>query len=235
MAAQGCAIVEFDDKVTVFRVTNALDYIQRPLCAGRFYEAHQLIVHANFIYRNCVVLDVGANIGNHTLFYAMHTGARLIYPFEPNPVARAVFEENLGSNDVGARVDSRYLRNAVGAERSVVFIGGIPDNNLGATQVVSRPSEAGSAGAEPVDCVRLDDLEFDGRVGFMKIDVEGMEMDVLDGARELIERDRPTIAMEVDRANEHAFWSWVAGVNYHVVHAFFDYHVNKNYIVIPKS
>jgi hypothetical protein len=58
----------------------------------------------------------------------------------------------------------------------------------------------GPAGAYQVRHVpvkRLDDFSFD-RVGFIKIDVEGHELSVLKGARELLQRDKPNLLIEID-------------------------------------
>ena len=52
-----------------------------------------------------------------------------------------------------------------------------------------------------VDCHRLDDI-YKGRVSFIKIDVEGHELQVLEGARDTIKRDLPTILIEIDEYDE---------------------------------
>ncbi len=73
--------------------------------------------------------------------------------------------------------------------------------------------EAGSASLE-VPCVRLDDLVTEQHVALLKIDVEGSELLVLQGASALLARSRPVIYLENDRpANSAALigWLWDAG------------------------
>ena len=53
----------------------------------------------------------------------------------------------------------------------------------------------GHAAGDPVEVVRLDDLSL-GRCDLIKVDVEGMECDVLEGARETIARYRPVLFVE---------------------------------------
>jgi hypothetical protein len=53
-----------------------------------------------------------------------------------------------------------------------------------------------------VDCRRLDDIYKGGRVSIIKIDVEGHELQVLEGARDTIKRDLPTILIEIHEYDE---------------------------------
>jgi len=50
---------------------------------------------------------------------------------------------------------------------------------------------------------RLDDYEFEGKVGFIKIDVEGHEESVLQGAISLLERDHPSLLIEIEERHKH--------------------------------
>jgi FkbM family methyltransferase len=63
------------------------------------------------------------------------------------------------------------------------------------TEHIGQTVSYDSANLVPVPLVSVDSLAF-SRVDFLKIDVEGMELDVLDGARTAINRDHPTILVE---------------------------------------
>lgn len=222
--------VLFEGKRTVFKITNVDDHIQKFHSRDSFYEPHQLAAHRRFIPMNGTVIDIGANIGNHTLFYATHTRASLIYPLEPNREARELLQKNLAANP-GVKSKIRLDNLAVALGRASGYLERVegPSNNLGATHF--RATEV--AGDQAVACVSLDDLSFDGHVAFMKIDVEGMELDVLDGAERMIAKFRPVIAIEINETNEPKFWTWIRQHSYQAIDAFLDYVGVKNYIVIP--
>jgi Methyltransferase FkbM domain len=68
---------------------------------------------------------------------------------------------------------------------------------------------------------RLDDL-IDGPVDFIKIDVEGMEMAVLEGAAGLVARNRPDIYIEVVDEGVAEFMDWTDRNRYHIEKLFPD-------------
>ena len=107
-------------------------------------------------------------------------------------------------------------------------------NNLGAARLQS-PTGTDLNLQNTVKCVPLDELHFKGAISFFKIDVEGMELEVLAGAEQIISRWRPTIAVEVIKYNENKFWTWLNQHNYVVIDIFVYYIDVKNYIIIPVS
>lgn len=220
------APVRLRKRMLQFAVDNPKDTVQRHLVRGELYEARMLRTHADLIFRGATVLDVGANIGNHTVFYSL-TAAGRVYPFEPNPRANRLLRQTVEWNEL-EKVDLTHLDNGVGSRRGELFVRTPNDNNLGASRL------AKSGGAK-VPVVRLDDLTFEGEVGFVKIDVEGMEMGVLAGAEGLIARHRPSIAIEVDNENLGAFWTWADKHDYHVMNAVKMYPRNINYLCVPRG
>jgi FkbM family methyltransferase len=224
------AKVSFEGRTSLIHYNNPADHIQSFHKQGVFYELRQLEAHRDLIPMRSTILDIGANVGNHTLFYAMHTWGGLVYPFEPNIAARDLLLASLNDNsDYRARVDIGFVSYAVGREECKLRVASKPANNLGGVSLGVLSGDE----AEPIDCVRLDDLSFEGDVRFIKIDVEGMELDVLAGAERLISRFRPTLAIEVAESHDDSFWKWLQAHRYQVVSVFFDYLHFKNYIAIP--
>lgn len=70
---------------------------------------------------------------------------------------------------------------------------------------------------------------------FIKIDVEGMEMDVLHGLEMTVGTHKPTMFVEVFNANEQAFLTWLKKMNYDVIETFRRYKLANNYLVKPMA
>ncbi|MGE0192622.1 MAG: FkbM family methyltransferase [Planctomycetota bacterium] len=130
-----------------------------------------------------VAVDVGANIGYWTLFLCSRVGTSgQVVAYEPSPENLPELEANIARNGL-AQVTVRPV--AVGARAGVVsFLSGI---NGGVAE--------GDGGPHLCPVVTLDELR-DRPVDFVKIDVEGYEGAVLEGARELIRRQRPVLWIE---------------------------------------
>jgi FkbM family methyltransferase len=193
-----------------------------------FYEQAQLLAHRDLIPIGSTVVDVGANVGNHALFYSTHTYARLIYVFEPNPIAQSLLGRNVAANrNRRGAIRTDHVRFAVGASAERLSIVPAPANNLGGA--VCEPWTGGEAIG--VDCVALDAVALQGPVRFLKIDVEGMEMAVLRGAEKLILNHRPAIAIEVQDSNETQFGRWLLTSGYMIVRVFVDYLSSRNFLL----
>ncbi len=224
--------VRFDDgrpEPVRMRLTNPADLIQNAYLHGRYFEADSL----EKLRRLCPVaaphvVEVGANIGNHVVWYARQLGAERIYPVEPNPAAVALLEENIAANGIADRIDRRGIGLGVG-EGEGRFAAVTPDaDNLGATQLV-----ADAAGG--IETRSLDALIGTARVDILKIDAEGMELEVLAGARALIARERPVIWVEVLRANMMAFvQGWCRAAGYRLADST-TYQNTMDYFVVPKD
>lgn len=139
---------------------------------------------------NEVIIDVGANIGNHTVYFAQYLEYSQIIAFEPVPANFKILRENT------KRFPNIQLRyQAVGAERKMVRMLANA-GNMGA-------SEINPEGDINVMQVRIDDLLLRDKVTLMKIDVEWYEPQVLLGAANIIETDKPLILVE-DSLNTYA-------------------------------
>jgi FkbM family methyltransferase len=155
------------------------------------------------------VLDIGANIGAHTLFFAAAAGPTgEVLAFEPVPGLFQLLCCNLALNGL-ARV--RTFPAAVGRARGAA---GLPALDLG------RPGNFGAAaivpagGGEAAPVLAIDDLGL-GACHLMKIDVEGMEGEVLAGAAATIARHRPVLFVENEEpASSPALLRQVFGFGY---------------------
>lgn len=211
------------------RVTNPNDLIQMTHLRGEFFEADSLAKLKKLIRNpNPRIVEVGANIGNHVVWYARHLDAARIYPVEPNPEALTLLEQNIDANGIRPRIDTRGMGFGAGKDTGKFRTQTDNADNLGATRLVA--DEEGG-----IETRTLDQLMGEDPVDFIKIDAEGMELDVLEGASALIARDKPVIWVEVLRENMLGFaQKWCRSAGYKIVDST-PYVHTIDYFAVPKE
>jgi FkbM family methyltransferase len=198
--------------------------IEREQSRGLFFEAMELEELREVVKPGAHVVDVGANTGNHTIFFAGPMKAASVLPFEPLPAAADALRASVARNGL-KNVDLSRLGVGVSDRETrmrLVFSG---RGGLGATSL--EPDPAGE-----ISVARLDSM-VSGRVDLLKIDVEGMEMSVLAGSRELIRRWKPLIFIEIANRNTLALMDWLTDANYRVTRIFTD-KGHANYLLAPE-
>ena len=191
---------------------------------GKFYERADLDRVAEAVGQGAHVIDVGANVGNHALYFATIMGAARVVCIEPNPVAIEALRANVEANGLGDVVDL----GALGV--------GLADRSEGGFKVHARGANLGAAQLKKggdIAVHRGDDLFSGDRVDLVKIDVEGMEMQVLAGFEAVIADQRPALFVEVDAENDAAFASWCEAHGYAAVFTAQHQKANINYLVQP--
>ncbi|MGH6898270.1 MAG: FkbM family methyltransferase [Geminicoccaceae bacterium] len=153
---------------------------------GLFYEQEMLDDIRRRVRPAELIADVGACVGTHTIFLAGLCECRVL-AFEPYPPNLELLRENVELNALGDRV--QIFPFALGAARA-----------KGAARV-RGPRSLSTAAIEPtpdgsLEVLPLDSLALPDRISLLKIDVEGMEFDVLRGSEAVIRRDGPLIYLE---------------------------------------
>lgn len=156
----------------------------------------ELAFIAQFLKPGDVVLDVGAHIGTHAVFFAQRVGARgRVFAFEPQRLSFHLLCANAALNN---QMNLKCLNMAIGARAGTIevpIVDPTREFNFGSLSL-----NTGLAG-EPVQMTTIDALKL-AKCDFIKIDVEGLEGEVLEGARETIARYRPALFLEANRPNQ---------------------------------
>jgi FkbM family methyltransferase len=155
------------------------------------------------------VVEVGANMGAHSVDIARACAPGTFYAFEPQPRIFQILCANLALNDIGNAIAYPEGCGEAEGEAVVPVMDYSQQGNFGglALQPAGRPGIK-------VRIRPLDDLDLSA-CGLLKVDVEGFEPRVLRGARRTVERCRPVIYIENDRsAQQQEVISLVAELGY---------------------
>lgn len=176
--------------------------VARNLRQGVPYEA-PLLEHIYDQGFRGLAVDVGAHIGNHALYFA---AVCKLWTVAFEPIFHHEFEANLARNPgLPLRLERFALGAAAGfAEPVGASSQRAPADEWGGTMELR--SARGALKASSADygypMRTLDSFGLLG-VSFIKIDVEGMEVDVIRGGLETIERDRPVLFLEARDQEAH--------------------------------
>lgn len=145
---------------------------------------------------NDTIIEVGSNIGAHTVPLAQHLSVGHVFAFEPQRLCFQMLCANLINNDC-TNVTTYHM--AVAERDGTTTIPDIDpalEFNFGGVSVSSINS--GDAGNTRV--VRLDDMiDEETQIALIKCDAEGLEANIVTGASAIIERDKPVLYLEDDK------------------------------------
>jgi FkbM family methyltransferase len=165
-------------------------YIGRSLDEYGEWSEEELSILFQVLKPGAVVVDVGANIGTHTVALAKHvTATGAVFAFEPQRLTFQLLCANVALN---ALINVKCVNAAVSDVRGEVLIPTIDPTR--AANFGGLKSE-GHAEGDRTDAVRIDELQL-ARCHLIKIDVEGLEARVLAGAQQTIARFRPVLFVE---------------------------------------
>ncbi|MBK5000679.1 FkbM family methyltransferase [Pseudomonas sp. S31] len=220
------AAVPFYGQEVKFRLSNTLDFVQNQLAREQFFELRELTETLLVLPRQARIFDVGANIGNHALFFSVIGDAAYIHCFEPAQITADLLQANFALNEIP---EDRFAieRIGVGAGPARASYDMLDPANLGATSL-KRDTE----GELEIDS--LDNRHPTATIDLLKVDAQGMEMEVLAGAAELIKRNKPILLIEVSNTNKGEFLAWVARNEYRV-HRAFELVNASNYLLAPRK
>jgi FkbM family methyltransferase len=162
-------------------------YTYRDFANGGWYE-EEFLEHIRAAAREGVYVDVGAHMGTATTWFAVLCPSTHVHAVEPVTRFADQVDRVLAANDLTTKVT---LHRVGVSDKS-----GTATNHLTAEhQTGFDPAGAAEARDETFPVATLDDLITDP-VAVIKIDVEGMEHLVLQGAARILREDRPAVYLE---------------------------------------
>ena len=156
-----------------------------------FFEVEFLDYIAKKYNKQTGILDIGANIGNHALFFAKFLSCDMVYAFEPYPANVSVLRKNLERFADKSKVYDIALSNKEGT----MTLYNSQKRNFGGFSLHDYQNGISFVVSQSINVITLDSLNLNG-ISMIKIDVENHENEVLEGAKQTILRNKPIIFIE---------------------------------------
>lgn len=162
-------------------------YVGQRIALGKYEEFEsQLILEQ--VNKNSVAVDVGANIGYYTLLLAQV--CKKVYAIEPESESFEILSKNVAANKLTNVV---LIKAAAGETEEMTDLYKSNVNN-GDHKMWTG---GGNLKTEEIFCKRLDNILLnEPKIDLIKIDTQGWEPAVIEGAKEIVKRDRPIIFLE---------------------------------------
>ena len=172
-------------------------FVSWKLSQEGIYEETETRYVMDQIKEGQIVLDIGANIGYYTLIFANLVGKKgHVFAFEPEPDNFDVLKKNVETNNYkNTTTENLAVSNKIGNIKLY-----LSKSNVGQHKIF--PSKMTSDDYVNVNVTTIDEYfklsDLYDKISFIKIDVEGAEMGVLQGMDNLLEKNRLTLLMEFD-------------------------------------
>ena len=167
------------------------------------YEVPIQKIFAQHLKTGDVFYDIGANVGFFSIIAAKLVGGGKVYAFEPGSENAKSIRHNAELNDFKQiEVIEKAVSNTSGTGEFLLA------KYSGGHALATADAPPDLAGKVTVDLVSIDDLIASEQIeppNFVKIDVEGAELDVLKGMTQTIKTYQPTVIYEVDDGDRAAY------------------------------
>src|SRR5882724_8580837 len=188
-------------------INGPMAFLKNDSYVGRSFDLYgEFSVGEQHFFQHCArggaAVDVGANIGAHSVMLAKKYSH--LYAFEPQETLYRILKMNLALAN-----NTTCYQAAVGNEEGVIHLpmldysqennfGGIGKDCLGP----EPPKEIPMAKVQLRQLDKVEALRKEEKIDFIKIDVEGMEKEALEGAQMLLDQHKPILYVENDKAGK---------------------------------
>lgn len=184
-----------------------------------YFEYSTLEKIKQYIVPDSVIFDVGANIGNHSLYFTRVCKAKTVFAFEPCKSTFSILKKNIEINQLEDKI--------------IPYNVACGDTDTKGEMIIRK--DAGSNSVEPNECgtvqiIKIDNQIIKDKISFIKIDVEGFEYHVLCGMKKLLQRDNPSILIEIFDSNKAKVIELLQSMNYSL-----EMKNGIDYVFVPKG
>ena len=182
------------------------------------------------------VIDIGANIGAITLQMAKKISkSGNVFSFEPSPYNFKQANKNISLNNFS---NIKLINQGLGNKKETAFLYNVNPNNRGMLRLLPEDDQSKSYEKEEVEIDTLDSnmQKFSiAKPDFIKIDVEGFEYKVLQGAHETLSKFKPILFIELvdnnlreQKSNAKELIQYLKLLNYKIINAQSNDEIDEN-------
>ena len=210
------------------------DAIRNIIIEGEIYQKEILEIAKKYVSENTAVLDLGANYGQLTIEFSKLKKNTIIYSFEAQKFIFNLLEKNVDINNVNAKCYYNLVGNE--SKNLKVKIDKLDVNQTWGSnniEIIKKESEKFNT----IKAIKIDDLKIEEKISFMKIDIQGGELNALKGAKNTILKNKMPILFEYTPRFENVykydfknFEDFINEIDYRL-----ELRSNDDYLILPRN
>ncbi len=214
------------------------DLIRNEIIDNKIFDRKVYETAIKYVKDDTIVLDIGANFGQLSILLSKCKKDVEVYSFEASKYIFEILKKNVQINNANVKLFHNLVGNETEQELFIKKLNISKFNTYGSNMIEKTElRNENSLNIEKINSIKIDDIFFDKKISFMKIDVQGYDLEVLKGSKKTIIKQQMPIIFEYeeDFAKDFNytfknFESFIDEINYKI-----SIQIDKsNYLILPK-
>ena len=178
------------------------DVVRNTIIENKIFDNDVYEYSKKYIKENSVVIDAGANYGQLSILFSKVKPGVKVYAFEAFKYISQILLKNVKINNANVKIYNCILSDE--NKKNLIISDSILKefNNYGSNSVELETDENQG---NLINSIKIDDLDIQEKISFMKIDVQGYDLKVLKGAKKTIMKNKMPIIIEYSEEFENKF------------------------------
>ena len=212
------------------------DIIRNQIIKGNIFDEEIFNLSKLYIKEDTIVIDAGANYGQMSVLFSKTKNKVLVYSFESSKYIYEILLRNIKINNSNCKPINCILGNESGNYYNIKKLDLENFNTYGSNKIEIVNNMQSEYDFEKVKTLKIDEIKFEKKISFFKVDVQGYDLEVLKGSRKTINSHQMPIIFEYEKLFENdfnynfsKFEQFIKSINYKI-----HKEINHNYLIIPK-
>ena len=214
------------------------DLIRNEIIDNKVFDKKVYETAVKYVKDDTIVLDVGANFGQLSVLLSKYKNNVEVYSFEASKYIFEILKKNVQINNANVKLFHNLVGNETEQELFIKKLNISKFNTYGSNMIEKTEiRNENSPNIEKINSIKIDDIFFGKKISFMKIDVQGYDLEVLKGSKNTIIKHQMPIIFEYeeDFAKDFnysfkSFENFIDEINYKI-----SIQIDKsNYLILPK-